>query len=357
MPEMHQLTLVANVVFDLFQPVVDLLRHLLRIFESWVSHWALARAIGTWGIAIIMLTMLVRTLMLPLTIKQYRSTAAMQSLQPKIKELQKKHKGDKQKLQQETMKLYQENRVNPMASCLPTLLQLPIFICLYYAIRGTQELKLAGFLWIPAGEIVSAVPYKFIYGLGNPDPYYILFALYIITQMISTELMMAPGTDKQQKMIMRAMPIMFVLFLRTFPSGLFVYWVTTNVWTIGQQVIIRRRMHGPAVLAALAAKPKKESRLMKALTEAQQSQQRRISAAKDKGDDGAAGDGEGDEGKSPTVAVKKQAAGTRGKGGQRQGAKSGRRPAGQSGKKPGGKGGQRPGGKRPQKPSGAGDGR
>ena len=146
-----------------------------------------------------------------------------------------------------------------MASCLPTLLQLPIFICLYYAIRGNKELQLGGFLWIPEGVVQSLDPYVYVHGLGHPDPYYILFALYIITQMISTELMMAPGTDKQQKMIMRAMPIMFVIFLRTFPSGLFVYWVTTNVWTIGQQVIIRRRMHAPEALDARPPSPRRRA--------------------------------------------------------------------------------------------------
>jgi YidC/Oxa1 family membrane protein insertase len=326
---MDHLIFVANAFFNLFVPLVHLLRGILRTFESWT---------GSWGLAIIMLTIVVRTAMLPLTIKQYRSTAAMQALQPKIKELQKKHKGDKQKLQQETMKLYQEHRVNPLASCLPTLLQLPIFMCLYYAIKRTPELQQASFLWIPA--------------LGEPDPYYILFVLYIVTQMVSTELMMAPGTDKQQKMIMRAMPIMFVIFLRTFPSGLFVYWVTTNVWTIGQQIIIRRSMHGGTVALA-PVKPKKESRLMRALSEAQQRQQERVGADKGTGDR-AAGD---DEGKRPAVAAKKKTAATRGKGGQTQGARPGRRPAGQGGKKPGAKGGQRPGGKRPQKPSGAGDGR
>jgi YidC/Oxa1 family membrane protein insertase len=329
---MQQSIIVANVVFDLFQPLVDLLRHILRVFESWT---------GSWGVAIILLTMVVRTAMLPLTIKQYRSTAAMQALQPKIKELQRKHKGDKQKLQQETMKLYQEHRVNPLASCLPTLLQLPIFICLYYAIRGTQELKLAGFLWIPAGEVVSRVPYKFIYGLGNPDPYYILFVLYIVTQMISTELMMAPETEKQQKMIMRAMLLFFVVILYKFPSGLFVYWVTTNVWTIGQQIIIRRRMHGPQPATA-PGKPKKESRLMKALTEAQQRQQERVgSRSPGTGDE----TGEGDD-EAPTSAstAGKKSAQSRGGAGQRQGTRPGRRPVNRGGKKPGGQGGKKPGG-------------
>ena len=97
--------------------------------------------IGSWGWAIIILTIIVRLILMPLTFKQFRSAQAMQRIQPKIKELQRKYKTDKRKLQEETMKLYQEYRVNPFASCLPLLLQMPIFICLYYAIRFTPEIR------------------------------------------------------------------------------------------------------------------------------------------------------------------------------------------------------------------------
>src|SRR5680860_406469 len=138
------------------------------------------------------------------------------------------------------MQLYKEHRVNPFASCLPLLLQLPVFISLYAAIKGlgplsapqyqasVEQLNQASFLWIPH--------------LGLSDPYYILLVLYVVSQLISTELMLSTQTDKSQKMIMRAMPIMFVFFLFRFPAGLFVYWVTTNVWTIGQQLLIRKMM-------------------------------------------------------------------------------------------------------------------
>lgn len=220
----------------------------------------------TWGLAIIGLTIIVRLVLFPLTWKQFSSAQAMQAIQPKIKELQKKYKNDRGKLQQETMKLYQEHRVNPFASCLPLLLQLPIFISLYAAIKGlgplsapeyqasVAALNRAAFLWIPH--------------LGLPDPTYILLVLYVVTQLISTELMLTAQTDKSQKMIMRAMPIMFVFFLFRFPAGLFVYWVTTNLWTIGQQLIIRKVMK-PKDLETMAAKPAKRSRFMEALTAAQ----------------------------------------------------------------------------------------
>ncbi|MCX6372473.1 MAG: membrane protein insertase YidC [Actinobacteria bacterium] len=240
-------------------------------------HWILVTINGalesiglssnwSWGLAIIGLTIMVRLVLFPLTWKQFSSARSMQVIQPQLKELQKKYKGDRGKLQAETMKLYQEHRVNPFASCLPLLLQLPVFISLYAAIKGlgplsapqyqasVEALNNASFLWIPH--------------LGLPDPYYILLVLYVVSQLISTELMLSAQTDKSQKMIMRAMPIMFVFFLFRFPAGLFVYWVTTNIWTIGQQLLIRKVMK-PKDLETMTAKPVKRSRFMEALTAAQ----------------------------------------------------------------------------------------
>jgi YidC/Oxa1 family membrane protein insertase len=235
----------------LFGWLYELLKWLLTELHTWLEP---AFGSQAWGVAIILLTIIVRLVLFPLTFKQYQGALRMQALQPKIKELQRKYKNDRALLQQETMKLYQQYRVNPFASCLPVLLQLPVFICLYYAIRNTEALKLAPFLWIPE--------------LGKPDPYYILFVLYIVTQMISTELTMTPSTDPQQKWIMRAMPIFFVFILYRFPSGLFLYWVTTNLWTIGQQLIIRRTMHVELTPVPEGA-PRKQGRFMSALMQAQ----------------------------------------------------------------------------------------
>jgi len=222
----------------------------------------------TWGLAIIGLTIIVRLILFPLTWKQYKSAQHMQLIQPQVKALQAKYKNDRAKIQEETMKLYSEHRINPFASCLPLVLQLPVFIGLYAAIKGlgpleapayqasVEALNQASFLWIPH--------------LGLPDPYYILLVVYVVSQMISTELMVATQSDQMQKWIMRAMPIVFVLFLFNFPAGLFVYWVTTNVWTIGQQLVIRKTMPKPEELAARAkAKPKKRSRFMEAMMSSQ----------------------------------------------------------------------------------------
>ena len=241
--------------------LIELLHWILVSINDLLAGWGLGPN-WTWGLAIIGLTIIVRLVLFPLTWKQFSSAQRMQVVQPKLKELQKKYKGDRGKLQEETMKLYQEHRVNPFASCLPIVLQLPVFMALYYAIKGTpyldpattKALSAASFLWIPH--------------LGLPDPYYILLIVYVVSQLISTELMLTPQTDKQQKYIMRAMPIIFVFMLYRFPAGLFVYWVTTNLWTIGQQLIIRRVMKPVTDVGQL--KPAKRSRMMDAMTKAQE---------------------------------------------------------------------------------------
>jgi len=321
---------------QIFGPLVDLLRGVLR---------AIHNVIGSWGWAIIILTVIVRLILMPLTFKQFRSAQAMQKLQPKIKELQRKYKNDKRKLQEETMKLYQEYRVNPFASCLPLLLQMPIFICLYYAIRFTPEIRTSSFWIIPS--------------LGKP--YLPLFAFYIASQLVSTELMMTPETDSQQKWLMRAMPIMFIFILFRFPAGLMLYWVTTNLWTIMQQVIIRRTS---SKVELQPVGPKPPGRLMRALTEAQA----RATEGPSAQDGGGSGRNprEGGGKTAPAKGSSGRSGGGKGgsKGGtQRQGAgKSGgdrpaqKRPGGTrpGGTRPAGKGGQS--GKRPSRPHGASDG-
>ena len=255
-----------------FKQLIELLNFVLVHIEHFLASLGLGPN-WTWGLAIIGLTIIVRLILFPLTWKQFSSAQAMQAVQPKLKELQKKYKGDRAKLQAETMKLYQEHRVNPFASCLPIVLQLPVFVSLYYAIRGTPYLSMvtttalqrAGFLWIQPGV---GPPNHFIHGLGNPDPTYILLVLYVVTQLISTELMLSQQTDKSQKMIMRAMPIFFVFILFRFPAGLFVYWVTTNIWTIGQQLIIKKVMK-PKVLVPVPVGEQKKSRFMDAVAKAQ----------------------------------------------------------------------------------------
>jgi len=253
--------------FPIFSQLILLLHWVLVTINDFLAGLGLGYS-WTWGLAIIGLTIIVRLILFPLTWKQYKSAQQMQMIQPQIKELQKKYKSDRGKLQEETMKLYSEHRVNPFASCLPLILQLPVFISLYAAIKGLGPLSAPAYQ--ASVEALNKAPFLWIPHLGNPDPYYILLILYVVTQMISTELMVATQSDSTQKWIMRAMPIMFVLFLFRFPAGLFVYWVTTNVWTIGQQLVIRRTMPKPEELARQAqAKPKKRSRFMEAMMSSQ----------------------------------------------------------------------------------------
>jgi len=289
-----------------------------------------------WGLAIIGLTIIVRLILFPLTWKQYKSAQQMQMIQPQVKELQRKYKSDRGKLQEETMKLYSEHRVNPFASCLPLLLQLPVFIALYAAIKGLGPLSAP--IYQPSVEALNNAPFLWIPQLGEPDPTWILLILYVVTQMISTELMVATQSDSTQKWIMRAMPIMFVLFLFSFPAGLFVYWVTTNVWTIGQQLVIRKTMPKPEELAAKAkAKPKKRSRLMETLMASQSEamRQREEKMAKK----GGAGSGAAKQGsvaagaKKPTPGAKKPPPG-KGKGKGKPAKTAGAKPARPQGAKP-----------------------
>ncbi len=313
---------VYHALGQIFGPFVHLLRYVLREIHG---------VLGSWGWSIVILTVIVRLFLMPLTFKQFRSAQSMQQLQPKIKEIQRKYKNDKRKLQEETMKLYQEYRVNPFASCLPLLIQMPIFICLYYAIRFTPEIKSASFLFIPS--------------LGKP--YLPLFAFYIASQLFSTELMMTPETDPQQKWIMRAMPIFFVVILYRFPSGLLVYWVTTNLWTIMQQIIIRRTAPKHE-LQPQGAKP--PGRFMRALTQAQERAEEQRSSTGGAREARADRPRNGKPSASRSGDARAAKSGTAGDGQRQGGSKSG---GGSGQKRPG----QRPttkSGKRPQRPGGTG---
>ncbi|MHB0866906.1 MAG: YidC/Oxa1 family membrane protein insertase [Thermoleophilia bacterium] len=181
----------------------------------------------SWAVSIILLTIFVRVLLIPLTVKQYTSMRAMQKLQPKIKELQAQHKDDKQKLNEEMMKFYRENKVNPFGSCLPLLIQMPIFMALYFMLQTKEFPTDYAFLWIS----------------NIKDPSTILVVLYMASQLLSSRLL-TTSVDKSQQMMMYMMPLVFgVIFLFTqFPAGVLIYWVTTNLWTIGQQLVVMRIM-------------------------------------------------------------------------------------------------------------------
>lgn len=197
----------------------------------------------SWAVSIIILTIFARVVLIPLTVKQYTSMRAMQKLQPKIKELQAKHKDDKQKLNEEMMKFYKENKVNPFGSCLPLLIQMPIFMALYFMLQSKEFPTDNAFLWIN----------------NIKDPSTVLVVLYMASQLLSSRLL-TTSVDKSQQMMMYMMPLVFgVIFLFTqFPAGVLIYWVTTNLWTIGQQLIVMRIMQareGTADAALATAGP------------------------------------------------------------------------------------------------------
>jgi YidC/Oxa1 family membrane protein insertase len=229
---------------NIFQPLIDFFEAILKFFHDSVG-------LG-WGSAIIALTLLVRSALLPLTLKQFKSMQSMARLQPEIKKLQERYKNDKERLNQEMMRFYRENKVNPFASCLPMVAQLPVFLSLFYMLRvdlrhdicpdinpvGTPNPQ-------PCGDGGEA-QFLFIPDLTNRAYGYVLVILivaYVGSQLLST-LLMSTTTDRTQRMIFIALPFFFVLFVWQFPAGLLVYWITTNLWTIVQQGIVRKRL-GP----------------------------------------------------------------------------------------------------------------
>jgi YidC/Oxa1 family membrane protein insertase len=224
------------------QPLIDFFGAILVFFHD--------LGLG-WGMAIVGLTLLVRMLLLPLTLKQFKSMQSMAQLQPEIKKLQQKYKNDKERLNQEMMKFYRENKVNPFASCLPMVAQLPVFLALFYMLQGDLREDICPGVQEGRAEPVPCGPggdaqFLFIPDLTNRAYGYVLvtlIVLYVGSQLAST-LLMSTTTDKTQRMIFLALPFFFVLFVWQFPAGLLVYWITTNLWTIVQQAIVRKRL-GP----------------------------------------------------------------------------------------------------------------
>jgi len=209
---------------ELFDPLFNIMGFMLQTFHGWGAPWWLS---------IMMLTVVVRTVLFPLTIRQVKSMRKMQDLKPAMDKLRAEHKDDPRMLQQEMMKLYREGGANPLGGCLPIFVQLPVFIVLYYTIREFDKLesfRTGGLLWFQ--------------DLTVYDPLYILPVLYIATMMVSQEIAMQ-NTAPEQKKIMRFMPLVFGIVLLRFPAGLFVYWVTSNVISIVQNLLIYRNAPKP----------------------------------------------------------------------------------------------------------------
>lgn len=198
----------------------------------------------TYAWAIVVLTICVRIIILPLFITQYRSGRRMQEIAPLVKQVQAKYKGDKRKQQEETMRLFQEHKVNPFGSCLPMVVQIPVFISLYFVLRNFSQEHTTGDLGFMG--IIPDISEQFR-DLGWAA--IVLALIYGLSQLLATEVSMAtqPQTSDWQRKLFRVMPLFIVaglFFYPNVPAGLVLYWMTTNLWTCGQQVVLKRRL-GP----------------------------------------------------------------------------------------------------------------
>jgi len=210
--------LAEAIDFGFFKIIAKPLLHVLKFFYSFV---------GNYGVAIILLTVIIKMLFWPLTQKSYTSMKSMQKLQPEMQRIRDKYKSDKERVNQEIMGLYKTHKVNPLGGCLPMLIQIPVFFALYKVLLGSIELRQAPFaFWLT--------------DLSTKDPLYITPVIMGVTMFVQQR--MTPSTmDSAQAKIFMAMPIVFTFMFLNFPSGLVIYWLVNNLLTIGQQYLINRK--------------------------------------------------------------------------------------------------------------------
>jgi YidC/Oxa1 family membrane protein insertase len=224
------LPLVAGIL----SPLENVLRHIL----DWLGPHG---TIGLpWAWSIVALTVIVRIVILPLTVRQIHSMQSLQRHAPEMKEIQRKFKHDKQKQQEELMRFYRENKINPAASCLPIILQIPVFLALYFVLKDFEkDLAHSGdnLEWLGLINITD----KASVGWGP-----LLLVIYVGSQFASTYFM-STAMDKTQRMLMLLLPFFIVPFVVNFKAGLVLYWATTNLWTVGQGVITRRLVPRTAI--------------------------------------------------------------------------------------------------------------
>jgi YidC/Oxa1 family membrane protein insertase len=220
------------IVAGITTPLQDILRSIL--------DWLHTTAHLPWAWAVVALTIIVRMALVPLTVKQIHSMQNMQRHAPEMKALQQKYKGDRQKQNEELMKFYKENNINPAASCLPMVAQFPIFIALYFVLREFAKHPPVGDLsWLGVVPTIAAPTTSHWTG-------YILLVIYAASQVAST-LLMSTTMDKMQRNLLLVLPLAFIFIVARFPTGLVLYWMTTNLWTVGQGLVTRRLVPRTAV--------------------------------------------------------------------------------------------------------------
>jgi YidC/Oxa1 family membrane protein insertase len=204
-------------------PLETVLKSILTFFHAHGLSWA-------WSI--VALTIVVRIVLVPLVVRQIHSMHNLQAHAPQMKEIQKKYKGDRQKMNEELMKFYKENNINPAASCLPLLAQFPVFIALFYSLRHFDYGSDTNLGWL--GLVHNITHHANAEWAG-----WFMLAIYAISQVASTYFMSAT-MDKTQRYLMMFLPVVFLPVVSRFPIGLVLYWMTTNLWTVGQGLVTRR---------------------------------------------------------------------------------------------------------------------
>ena len=230
------------IVASVLTPLENVMKSILDFFHATVGL--------PWAWSIVALTILVRICLVPLMVRQIHSMQSLQRHAPEMKALQQKYKGDRQKLNEELMKFYKENNINPAASCLPTIAQFPVFIALYFTLRH-QSHNITG-TWLHVVHVADKHAISHWSG-------YVLLVIYAGSQVASTYFM---GTtmDKTQRTIMMILPLVFLTVVSRFPTGLILYWMTTNLWTVGQGLITRRLVPKTPAPGRAPPTPRRSSR-------------------------------------------------------------------------------------------------
>src|ERR671915_2092775 len=289
---------IANVL----QPLIDACEAVLTFWHDLIGDFP-----NSWGWSIILLTFTVRILILPLTFKGVKSMQRLQTLQPEIKRIQERYKDDKQRMNQEIMAFYQREKVNPLGSCMPLLLQIPFFISLFYLLRSDSfQEDIAGNAGFgPIEDLAEKVTDPVLLG--------VLIVLYVGTQLAASAVT-AISADPMQRRIMFALPFVFVIFIINFEAGLIVYWITTNVWTIGQQLLVKKLYPKPDPIAPreegevakpARGKPPREAQAGAAAAVADGSTSKR-GGAKAGASKGSGGGGNGGPAKAPPPSPRKK---------------------------------------------------
>jgi YidC/Oxa1 family membrane protein insertase len=224
------------IVGSILTPLEDVMTSILEWFHTTAGL--------PWAWSIVAITLLVRLLLVPVSVRQIHSMQSLQMHAPEMKNIQQRWKHDRQRQSEELMKFYKENKINPYASCLPIVFQIPIFISLYYTLRGfeSEVARLPQYAgdslnWLNLVDITE--PTKD--GFGP-----LLLLIYVVSQLSSTYLMSNQMQSTAQRAMIMVLPVIFIPFILNFPSGLMIYWLTTNLWTTGQGIVTRRLLPRPA---------------------------------------------------------------------------------------------------------------